>query len=94
MSESLMTHVSVTWSTSLNLSEAQVPFLHDGNNNDQVVFFRMKGIINVDHLVQCLTHRGCSMGSRPGVKLGPSAVRGKSDLNGKKAQSVGRAICC
>lgn len=47
-----------------NLPEAQVPFLHDGDNNNQVVLFRMEEIMYVDHLAQCLVHRNCSIDFR------------------------------
>lgn len=50
-------HICVTLSKTLNLSEAQVPLLHDGDNNKQVVLFRMKGIMYVDHLAYCLGQR-------------------------------------
>lgn len=56
------THICVTLNKPLNLSEAQVPFLCDGDNNKQVVLFKIKGIMYVDHLAQCLVHRDCSIG--------------------------------
>lgn len=37
-----------------------MPFLHDGDNDNQGVLFRMKRIIYVDHLAECLVHRDCS----------------------------------
>lgn len=40
-----LTQVRVTLSKLLHFSEAQVPFLHDVDNDNEVVLFRMKRII-------------------------------------------------
>lgn len=66
----------------LNLSEAQVPLLHAGDNTKQVVLFWMKGRMYVHHLAQCQGHRNCSIDSKErlgqaGIKPGAGAVRGK-----------------
>ena len=93
-----LTQVRVTLSKLLHFSEAQVPFLHKIDNDNQVVLFRMKRVIYVDYLAQCLEHRDCSTGFRG--RLGQarcSVVREKSwatrvrSEKDRKGQWVGRA---
>lgn len=57
-----LTQVRVTLSKPLHPSVRgipQVPFLHDVDNDNQVLFMTRR-IVYVDPLAQCLKHRDCS----------------------------------